>query len=138
MRTDLVGIRGWLFGYVIMLGVQALHSFGLTIAALIIKARPSLAGLNSFLPLPSLVFYEVSNLFLVLYTVALYVLMVKRRKSAIVNNVICNALAVVFLACWHLLGMKSGLGMILDSLPSVVGVCYILASRRVRNTFVLT
>jgi Protein of unknown function (DUF2569) len=138
MRPGLAGIRGWLFCYVIILGLQALHSFGLTIAALIIKVHPSLVGLNSFVSLPSLGFYELGNLILVLYTVALYVLMVRRKKSAIVHNVVCNVLAVVFLVCWHLLGMKSTLGTALDSLPSIAGVCYVLASRRVRSTFVAT
>lgn len=138
MRSDLVGIRGWLFVYVIMLGLQALHDLGVTVAALVINARPSLAGLNSFVPLPSLLVWLVSNLIVVLYTGALYVLMSKRQKSAIANNVICNALVVVFLVCLHLLGMKSALGTIIDSLPSVLGTWYILVSRRVRNTFILT
>jgi Protein of unknown function (DUF2569) len=133
-----VGIRGWLFVYVTGLGLLALHDLELTVAALVVEARPSLAGLNSSVPLPSLLFYVVSNLVLVLYTVALYVLMVKRRKSAVANNVICNVLAVVLLVCWRFLGMKSDLGTVVDSLPSVVGAWYILVSRRVRNTFTLT
>lgn len=137
VRPSPAGIRGWLFCYVVLLGLQALHSLGLSVAAPIIKARPALAGLHSFVPLPSLVFYEASNLTLVTYTVALYVLMVRRRKSAIVHNVICNVLAVGFLVCWHFLGMKSGVGMIVDGLPSLIGACYILASRRVRSTCVL-
>jgi hypothetical protein len=86
VRSDLVGIRGWLFVYVIGLGMQAFHGLVLTIGALIINTRPTLAGLNSFVPLPSLLVYVVSNLIVVLYTVALYVLMLKRRKSAIANK----------------------------------------------------
>ncbi|TCC44398.1 DUF2569 family protein [Kribbella pittospori] len=137
LMPELAEVRGWLFCYVIALGVQTLHSFGLAVAAIIIKARPALAGLNAFVPLPSLVVYEVCNLILVVYTVVIFALMAQRKKSAIAHNVICNALAIVFLVCWHLLGMKSTLGTTLDSLPSIVGLCYIVASRRVRNTFVL-
>ncbi|WP_433203959.1 DUF2569 family protein [Dactylosporangium sp. CS-047395] len=129
------GIRGWLLLYVIALGVQAAHDLMLTVAAVIISARPSLAGLDSFVPLPSLVFYVASNLVLVLYTVVLYVLMFRRRRSAVVNNHIVNALAIVFLVCWHFLGMKSTLGTVVDSVPSLVGIGYVLTSRRVRQTF---
>ena len=138
MRSGPAGIRGWLLVYVIALGVQALHDLGLTVAALVVHARPHLAGLVSFVPLPSLLVYVVSNLIVVLYTVVLYVLMCTRRKSAIFHNVSCNALAVIFLVCWHFLGMKSSLGTIVDSVPGIVGAWYILASQRVRNTFILT
>jgi hypothetical protein len=44
MRTDLVGIRGWLFVYVIGLGMQPLHRLVLTIGVLIINARPLWRG----------------------------------------------------------------------------------------------
>ena len=129
------GIRGWLLVYVIALGLLALHGLGLTVATLIVNADPSLAGLNSFVPLPSLLLYVISNLLLVMYTVVLYILMFKRRKSAIINNVIFNVLSIAFLVSWHIVGMKSTLGMVIDSTPGVVGVWYVLASRRVRSTF---
>jgi Protein of unknown function (DUF2569) len=129
------GIRGWLLIYVIMLGVLALHGLGLTVATLIINADPSLVGMDSFVPLPSLLLYVIGNLFLVLYIVVLYVLMFRRRKSAIVNNVIFHVLSVVFLVSWHIVGMKSALGTVIDSAPAVVGVWYVLASTRVRRTF---
>ncbi|MFB4313654.1 DUF2569 family protein [Actinomadura sp. 21ATH] len=129
------GIRGWLLAYVIMLGLLALHGLGLTAAALIVNADPSLAGLDSFVPLPSLLLYVTSNAFLILYTIMLYVLMFKRRKSAIANNIIFNALSIAFLLSWHILGMKSTLGLLVDSAPGVIGIWYIVASTRVRNTF---
>jgi len=129
------GIRGWLLIYVIALGLLALHGLGLTVATLIVNADPSLVGMNSFVPLSSLLLYVISNLLLVLYTVVLYILMFKRLKSAIINNVIFHVLSIAFLVSWHIVGMKSTLGMVIDSTPGVVGVWYVLASRRVRSTF---
>jgi hypothetical protein len=136
--VELEGIRGWLLIYVIMLGLLALHGLGLTIATLIINADPSLVGMDSFVPLPSLLLYVISNLFLVLYTVVLYILMFRRRKSAILHNVIFNVLSIAFLLSWHIIGMKSPVGTVVDSVPGVVGVWYVLASARVRNTFTQT
>jgi hypothetical protein len=129
------GIRGWLLVYVIVLGLLALHGLGLTLATLIVNADPSLVGMNSFVPLPSLLLYVISNLFLVLYTVVLYILMFKGLKSAIINNVIFHVLSIAFLVSWHIVGMKSTLGTVIDSTPGIIGVWYMLASRRVRNTF---
>jgi hypothetical protein len=129
------GIRGWLLIYVVMLGLLALHGLGLTVATLIINADPSLVGMDSFVPLPSLLLYVISNLFLVLYTVVLYVLMFRRRKSAIINNVIFHVLSIAFLVSWHIVGMKSTPGTVIDSAPGVLGVWYVLASTRVRSTF---
>jgi hypothetical protein len=117
------------------MGGQALHDLGLTIGSIVVHARPALGGPHLFVPLPSLLFYVISNLIVVLYTVALFVLMKRKRKSAIRHNVICNTLAVAFPVCWRFLGMKSTFGMIVDSLPSLVGAWYILAAKRVRNTF---
>ncbi len=129
------GIRGWLLVYVIVLGLLALHGLGLTLATLIVNADPSLVGMNSFVPLPSLLLYVISNLFLVLYTVVLYILMFKGLKSAIINNVIFHVLSIAFLVSWHIVGMKSTLGTVIDSTPGIIGVWYMLASRRVRSTF---
>jgi hypothetical protein len=129
------GIRGWLLVYVIVLGLLALHGLGLTVATLIVNADPSLVGMNSFVPLPSLLLYVISNLFLVLYTVVLYILMFKGLKSAIINNVIFHVLSIAFLVSWHIVGMKSTLGTVIDSTPGIIGVWYMLASRRVRSTF---
>ena len=129
------GIRGWLLVYVVVLGLLALHGLGLTVATLIVNADPSLVGMNSFVPLPSLLLYVISNLFLVLYTVVLYILMFKGLKSAIINNVIFHVLSIAFLVSWHIVGMKSTLGTVIDSTPGIIGVWYILASRRVRSTF---
>jgi hypothetical protein len=128
-------IRGWLILYLVALAGLALHGLELTIASLIIGADPSLVGLKSFVPVPSLVFYVASNLILVLYAVFLYVLMFKRRRSFIVHNVVFNILSVVFLLGWHALHMKSTLGTGIDSVPNIVMAIYILVSKRVRRTF---
>lgn len=105
---------------------------------MIIHARPSLIGSASFLSLPALVFYVVTSLLLVGYAAAVYRLMVQRRRSAIAHNLGCNALAVALLVCWHLLGMKSTFGMVVDGLPAALGAAYMLRSRRVRPTFVMS
>lgn len=127
-------IRGWLIVYLVVLGGLAAHGLELTIASLIIGADPSLAGLTTFVSGPALAFYVVSNVLLILYTVLLFVLMFRRKRSSIVHNVIFNVLSVVFLFCWHLYGMKSTVGVAIDSTPNVVMAIYILASRRVRRT----
>lgn len=131
------GIGGWLMVYVVVLGLLAIHGLVLTVAALIVNGNPSLVGMDTFVPLPSLLTYVITNLLLVLYTGVLYILMFKKRKSAIINNVIFHVLSIAFLACWHMLGMKSTLGTIIDAMPGLVGIWYILASQRVRRTFVL-
>jgi hypothetical protein len=128
-------LRGWLILYLVALVVLALHGLGLTIASLIIKSNPSLVGLDSFVKGPSLAFYVATNIFLVLYTVVIFILMFKRKRSAIPHNVVFNVLSVVFLVCWHFLGMKSTVGTLIDSVPGIVMGIYILTSRRVRRTF---
>jgi hypothetical protein len=62
--------------------------------------------------------------------------MLKRRKEAIVHNLIFNVLSVLSLVSWHFLGEKSLVGTVVDSLPALVGLSYIARSRRVRATFV--
>jgi drug/metabolite transporter (DMT)-like permease len=128
-------IGGWLRVYVVALAILLLHGLGLTVAAIIIYANPSIAGLHTFIPLASLLVYVVTNLVLAGYTVVLYVQMFKRRRSAIVNNLVFNTLSVVFVMAWLFLGEKSHLGTVIDVLPGLVGCCYFLMSRRVRNTF---
>jgi len=130
------GIRGWLLVYVIVLAIFSTHSLGLTIASLIISAHPSLVGMQSFIPLGALLFYVITNLIEVVYTIALFVLMFKKKKSAIINNIIFNALSVVFLLSWHFIGEKSVIGTFVDALPGLIGLGYFLTSKRVRNTFV--
>jgi hypothetical protein len=128
-------IRGWLVGYLVLLAGLALHGLELTVASLIIGADPSLAGLTSFVPVRALVFYVVSNTLLILYTILLYVLMFRRKRSAIAHNIVFNALSVAFLLGWHALHMKSTMGVTIDTVPNVLMTAYILTSRRVRQTF---
>ena len=128
-------IRGWLIVYLVVLAGLAAHGLELTIASLIISGDPSLAGLTSFVPVPALLFYVISNLLLILYTVFLYVLMFRRKRSAIGHNVVFNVLSVVFLVGWHIFHMKSTIGVAIDSSPNIVMAAYILTSKRVRRTF---
>ena len=131
----LVGNRGWLLIYMVCLVAQLVHGLGLTIASLIIYANPSLAGLDSFIPLWALLVYVVSNLGLIAYGVVLFVLMLRKRKAAIPNNIAFNALSVAFLISWFFLGAKSPVGTVVDSLPGLAGIAYFSCSRRVRNTY---
>jgi hypothetical protein len=127
-------IRGWLIVYLVALGGLAAHGLELTIASLIIAADPSLAGLTSFVPAPALAFYVVSNALLILYTVLLFVLIFRRKRSAIAHNVVFHALSVAFLLGWHVFHMKSAVGVAIDVVPNVVLAAYILTSQRVRQT----
>ncbi len=127
-------IRGWLIVYLVALAVLTVHGLGLTVASLIVAADPSLAGLTSFVPLPALLFYVVSNSLMILYAVLLYVLMFRRRRSSIAHNVVFHALSVTFLLGWHVLDMKSTLGVVIDIVPNIVMATYIVTSDRVRQT----
>jgi hypothetical protein len=136
-RGALPGLRGWLLVYMAVLAILFFHGIGLTVASIVIYADPSAAGLHSFVPLGFLLFYVASNLILVIYTVRLFILMRQRRRTAIINNITFNALSVIFLLAWHLLGEKSNVGTLVDTLPNIAGLAYVLWSRRVRNTFII-
>lgn len=129
------GVRGWLLVYTISLAYLLLHGAALTIGSLVIYAHPALAGLRSFVPLRFLVFYVATNVVLILYAITLFVLMARKRRAAIAHNVMFNVLGAVFLLAWHVLGEKSNVGTVVDTLPYLIGPAYILRSRRVRNTF---
>lgn len=131
----LVGNRGWLLIYMVGLVAQLVHDLELTIASLIIYANPSLAGRDSFIPLWALLIYVVSNVGLIAYGAVVFVLMLKKRRAAIPNNIAFNALSVAFLIVWFLLGAKSPVGTVVDSLPGLAGIAYFSRSRRVRNTY---
>jgi hypothetical protein len=134
-RTRLVGIRGWLLLYIVGLAAELAHGLALTIGSLVIYAKPSLAGLHSFIPLWALLIYVVSNLGLVAYGVVLFALMARERKAAIAHNILFNALSIVFLLTWFFLSAKSPIGTAVDSLPGLAAIAYFSRSRRVRNTF---
>jgi hypothetical protein len=129
------GIRGWLLVYMIALAIQLVHGIGLTLAAIVIYSSPSIAGLHSFLPFGALLFYVFTNVVAASYAIVLLFLMFKRRRSAIANNIVLNVLSVSFLVSRHFLGEKSHVGTVIDVLPGLVGLCYFLISKRVRNTF---
>lgn len=62
--------------------------------------------------------------------------MLERKRRAVLHNCIWNLLSILFLLTWHLAAEKSNIGTFVDALPSVVGIGYILLSRRVKATFV--
>jgi hypothetical protein len=117
------------------LAAELAHGLMLTIGSLIIYADPSLAGLDSFIPFWALLIYVVSNLGLLTYGAVLFALMLRKRRAAIVNNILFNALSVGFLVSWFILGAKSPVGTVVDSLPGLAAIAYFARSRRVRNTF---
>lgn len=135
---ELPRIQGWLLVYIALLAIFLLHGALLTGGSIVAYVNPAAAGLRSSVPLGFLVYYDFSNLTLLVYGITLFFLMAQRRRSAIVNNVIFNILAVVFLVSWHLIGEKSDIGTVIDSLPNLAGVIYILLSRRVRSTFIVS
>jgi hypothetical protein len=130
-----VEIRGWLLLYVVGLAAELAHGLALTIGSLVIYAKPSLAGLDSFIPSWALLIYVVSNVGLLAYGVVLFLLMAKGRRAAIRNNILFNVLSITFLIIWFLLSAKSPVGTAVDALPGLVAIAYFSRSRRVRNTF---
>lgn len=130
-------MRGWLLVYIVTLAYLLLHGAALTIASIVIYNDPSAAGLHSFVPLSFLLFYVITSVILILYGAVLFILMSKRCRLAIMNNVIFNIISAIFLIAWHLLGEKSNVGTLVDSVPNLVGAAYIFLSRRVRNTFII-
>jgi hypothetical protein len=82
-------------------------------------------------------FYGITNVLLIIYAVVLYILMFRRRKAAISHNITFNALSVLLLVAWHFAGEKSKVGTFVDALPNLVSLWYFLASKRVRNTFII-
>lgn len=136
-RAALPPMRGWLLVYIAVLACLGLHGAALTTASIVVYAHPATAGLHSSVPLISLLFYVATNVILILYTVVLFILMSRRLIAAIINNVIFNISSIVFLVAWHLIGEKSNVGTLVDSAPNLIGVAYILLSRRVRSTFII-
>ena len=134
--TELPGIRGWLLVYLIGLGALALHGSVLTVGSVVVSAQRSASGSHT-IPLGSLMFYIITNVTLVLYAIYLFILMSRRRRSAITSNIAFNILSVVFLVSWHVIGEKSNIGTVVDSVPNLIGVAYFLLSKRVRKTFVI-
>jgi hypothetical protein len=137
-RRALPPIQGWLLVYIVVLAFLGLHGAGLTAASIVIYAHPAAAGLHSSISLISLLFYVTTNVILILYTAVLFILMSRRLRSAIINNVIFNISSIVFLVAWHLIGDKSNVGTLVDSAPNLVSAAYILLSGRVRSTFIIS
>ena len=130
-----MGIRGWLLLYVVALAAALAHSLALTVGSLVIYAKPSLAGLHSFIPLWALLIYVGSNLALVAYGVGIFILMATGRRAAIAHNILFHASSITFLVIWFFLSAKSPTGTVVDVIPGLVAIVYFSRSRRVRNTF---
>ncbi|MEV4569392.1 hypothetical protein AB0K12_36985 [Nonomuraea sp. NPDC049419] len=131
-------VGGLLAAYVVAHGILIVHGLGLALAAVIVNANPALGGLSEPAPWGSIIFYVVSNVFLAAYSVVVMRLILNKRKSAVVNNAVWAISTVVFLLIWYFLGMKSPLGVVIDSLPGLVGMAYLARSRRVKETLVLS
>jgi Protein of unknown function (DUF2569) len=135
------GIRGWLLVYVVVLALITVHGMALTTASIIVYNKPSAAGvatfgpLKSLSPLSALLFYDITNVLLIVYAIALFALMFRRRKAAIAHNIIFNTVSVLLLVAWHFAGQKSNVGTLVDALPNLAGLWYFLVSARVRATF---
>jgi hypothetical protein len=136
-RAALPKVRGWLLVYIAGLAVMLVHGAALTIGSIVIYADPAAAGLHSFVPLGFLLLYVTTNIILIVYAIFLFVLMARRRRSAIMHNIVFNLLSVAFLVTWHVFGEKSNFGTLVDSIPGLVGAAYFMLSRRVRNTFIV-
>jgi hypothetical protein len=129
-------IRGLLLIYHLILAVFAVHNTILTVGSVVVYTHSSDTG-RPHVSLASLIFYVATNVALILYVIYVFRLMSRRRKSAIMHNVVLNLLSAAFLLSWHLIGEKSTTGTIADSAPNLVIAAYFLLSRRVRRTFVV-
>jgi hypothetical protein len=132
------GVGGWLLIYVIGRMGLLLHQLQLTVGAIVVYLDPAVAGLRSFVPLSSLLFYEATNCLLVGLTVVALVLIRRRSRAAIPVNLALSGLWLGALVVWQFLGLKSPVGTIIDATPALFGLWYFLTSERVRNTFTRT
>ena len=123
-----------LLGYVVVLGILIVHGLGLSIASIVVNANPSIGGLEEPVPWINIAFYVATNVMLAVYTAVVMVLILRRRRSAVVHNAVFALATTVCLVVWHLLGMKSTLGVIVDSLPGLLGAVYLMWSPHVRKT----
>jgi hypothetical protein len=130
-------IRGWLLVYIVALAIFLLHGAVLTVGSVVAYADPAATGMSTRVPLGFLVYYDITNVTLIVYGIVLFIMMAHRRRSAIVNNIVFNILAVVFLVTWHLFGEKSNIGTVIDSVPNLAGALYFLLSRRPRSIFLI-
>jgi hypothetical protein len=128
-------ISGWLLAYVIGRVGLLLHQLQLTIGAAVIFTDPAVAGLRTFVPLSSLLFYEATNWLLVGLTVAALISIRRRSPAAIPVNLVLSGARLIALIVWQFLGLKSPIGTTIDATPALFAVWYFLTSKRVRNTF---
>src|SRR5262245_39893979 len=102
------------------------------IAATIITANPSLVPGTTVRGWGEVTFYLVTNLVLILYGAALVRLIVKRRRSAVLHNYTLCGLTICTHLVWYEFGLKSTIGVFVDSLPALLGSIYFATSRSVR------
>jgi hypothetical protein len=60
----------------------------------------------------------------------------RRKRQAVLHICIWNVLSILFLLTWYVAGEKSNIGTFVDVLPSIVGLGYVLLSKRVKATLV--
>jgi hypothetical protein len=140
-KTDsqghLNGIRGFLPFYLFLMGYQLAHGLVLTVGSIVLYNDPALAKTQDFsLPLGGLLLYDISNLILAALGIVFLVLAFKRKKAAIVWGLALSVLWPVALFVWHVAGEKSHFGTIVDTLPNIISIFYLLLSKRVKATFV--
>ncbi|MBQ0902090.1 hypothetical protein [Micromonospora sp. U21] len=133
-RSSAPRLGALLVGYVVLLVLLLIHGIGLTIATLVIDTNPSLAGMTDLAPGSHVAFYVVTNCLLAVYILVLVWLICTKRRAAIVHNYLYCATSIGCLVAWNVLGMKSSIGTVIDSLPSVVGIVYFANSTRVKRT----
>jgi hypothetical protein len=127
-------IGGLLVVYLVILGILVVHGLGLTVAAVVVNANPSLGNLSEPVPWGYITFYVVTNVILAVYSIVVMRLIVTKRKSAVAHNAIWAFLTAAFLVVWHFMGMKSLAGVFIDSAPGLAGILYLALSRRVKQT----
>ncbi len=136
-QGQLSGIRGFLVFYLFIMAYQLVHGLVLTGGSIVLYNNPALAKTQDFsLPLSGLLLYDISNLILAALGVVFLVLAFKRKKAAIVWGLALSVLWPVALFVWHIAGEKSHFGTIVDTLPNIIGIFYLLLSKRVKATFV--
>ena len=86
-EKELIGIRGWLLVYVVVLGLLTVHTIALTVASVIVHNKSATAGLAATVAplkafsLNSVLFYGITSVLLIIYAVVLYILMFQEEEG---------------------------------------------------------
>ncbi len=116
---------------------QLVHGLVLTGGSNVLYNNPALAKTQDFsLPLSGLLVYDIPNLILAALGVVFLILAFKKMKAAIACGLVLSILWPVVLLIWHVAGEKSHFGTIVDILPNIINIFYLLLSKRVKAPFV--